>query len=76
MPARSGPFVIETGEGGETRIVIALELTINLNANGLSASIAAVPKQGDPSEDDDDFSGFVVPEFQPSSKIDFGKKVE
>lgn len=63
-------------QDGEVQVTIALELTINLNANGLDVSansqdtnyVSAVKKPKD------DKVEWEIPDFGAFPKVDFGKK--
>lgn len=63
------PASVVVSNGGE--IKITLELNINLNSDGISASVVAKTtdeKEQDPFE-------FVIPEFTSVEGIEFGKQV-
>ena len=53
---------------GECQVSISLELTINLNTDGLVVSQA---KERHGIKDD---TQWAIPDFTPSAKINFGKK--
>lgn len=63
-------------QDGEVQVTIALELTINLNANGLDVSANTqdtnyVPTVKKPKEDKVEWE---IPDFSAFPKVDFGKK--
>ena len=66
-------------QDGEVQVTIALELTINLNANGLDVSAKSattqdvnyVPAAKKPKEDKIEWE---IPDFGAFPKVDFGKK--
>jgi regulatory protein YycH of two-component signal transduction system YycFG len=66
--------VIVSNNGGESHIKITLELNINLNSNGIQASVTATEAKTVDDEIEKDFE-FAIPDFE-SKAIDFGKKVE
>lgn len=53
---------------GECQVSISLELTINLNTDGVVVSQA---KERQSVKDD---THWAIPDFTPSAKINFGKK--
>ena len=55
---------------GEVQVSIALELTINLNTDGVKVSAQAVEQKRESPKD----SEFMIPDFGSSPKIDFGKR--
>ena len=67
-------------QDGEVKMTIALELTINLNSDGLKVSAAAREDCGDDFVEKtklktkEDKTVWEIPEFGPVSKVDFGKK--
>ena len=82
MPQVSRPssITILNGENGSGKLVITLELNINLNTNGIQAAISdviepqSVPTPPKKSWKDDDPIDFVIPDFGSSEIINFGKK--
>lgn len=82
MPVRTTRTVLSVPNGEDThlKITLELELNINLNSNGLQATVTAkdvkaVEEPKPVEEEDEGFGGFIVPTFEPSEKIEFGKKV-
>jgi uncharacterized protein YjhX (UPF0386 family) len=63
-------------QDGEVQVSIALELTINLNTDGLQLSAQGRPESIEKSKElkkKDDVM-MEIPDFAPSPKVDFGKK--
>jgi hypothetical protein len=60
-------------QDGEVQVSIALELTINLNTDGVKVSAQAVEQKTEKIESPKD-SEFMIPDFEYSPKIDFGKR--
>ncbi len=66
--------VIVTNKQGEGHLKITLELNINLNANGIQASISAA---GNTPANPDEYYGFEIPTFEDETpEFEFGKKVD
>lgn len=66
-------------QDGEVQVTIALELTINLNSNGLNVSTGSVEAQannlsGLPKKPKEDKVNWEIPDFGAFPKVDFGKK--
>jgi len=67
-------------QDGEVKVTIALELTINLNSDGLQVSAAA--REDGVSEtvekkklkQKEETAMWEIPDFGPVPKVDFGKK--
>lgn len=60
-------------QDGEVQVTIALELTINLNTDGVKvAAETAVGKKQDKSIPEG--GDWLVPDFTSSPKLDFGKR--
>lgn len=57
-------------QDGEVQVSIALELTINLNTDGVKVSAQTVEYKKESPKD----SEFMIPDFGSSPKIDFGKR--
>jgi hypothetical protein len=72
---RPSQVTIVQNERGEGKLVITLELNINLNANGMQATIAAVNSAKAAAVEEDEEVGFEIPDFGSSEQIKFGKKV-
>lgn len=79
---RPSTITIQNGENGVGKLIITLELNINLNANGVQAVVpgqveaqAVVPSKPKYTPDDDHVD-FVIPDFGSSESINFGKKVK
>jgi hypothetical protein len=73
--------VIASNAGAETHLKITLELNINLNSNGIEATIAATQAKvletdTDIQDKKTDIVPHIIPDFNPSPTIEFGKKVE
>lgn len=62
-------------QDGEVKVTIALELTINLNSNGLqvNASSTELHKSDKPKNSEDKVL-WEIPDFGPVPKLGFGKK--
>lgn len=64
-------------QDGEVQVTIALELTINLNTDGLQLSAQSRPESIEkPKEIKKKFDDVMmeIPDFAPAPKVDFGKK--
>lgn len=65
-------------QDGEVQVTIALELTINLNTDGLQLSAQSRPEsiETKPKEVKKKFDDVMmeIPDFAPAPKVDFGKK--
>ena len=66
-------------QDGEVQVTIALELTINLNSNGLNVSAGNVEAQpanlsGLPKKPKEEKVNWEIPDFDAFPKVDFGKK--
>lgn len=72
MAARYGTSQIVVTKDGECHLTITLELNINLNSDGVTASVQSVKSPN--MEDDDDKVIFEVPDFTSGNTIDFGKE--
>lgn len=71
------PITKVVTKDGECEITIVLELNINLNSDGMTATVkqpeGSVKTQSVQVEEDD--KSWIIPNFQ-HNKINFGKKVE
>jgi hypothetical protein len=81
MPQHVRPstvIVTNAGSVSEGHLKITLELNINLNSNGIEATVTSTEQVKKTTEDD--FTGFEVPDFKPfklqQQTLPFGKKVE
>jgi len=61
-------------QDGEIQVSIALELTINLNTDGVKVSAQAVEQRTEKKMESPKDSEFMIPDFGSSPKIDFGKR--
>ena len=59
---------------GEVKVTIALELTINLNSDGLKVSGAPEAGKAERRKDSEDKVLWEIPDFGPVPKLGFGKK--
>ncbi len=71
MPQIHRPSTVVVTTQGETHLKITLELNINLNSNGVEATISAAHAK---EEEEVDFK-HVIPDFS-SQAIEFGKSVD
>lgn len=58
-------------QDGEIQVSISLELTINLNADGLKVDAQTTEVKAQKVEEKS--SEWLIPDFGPSQKINFGK---
>lgn len=69
-------ITIVQGENGTGKLLITLELNINLNADGMQASISAQKSSPQPiAAEEDEVVGFEIPDFNATDQINFGKDV-
>ena len=74
MPALIKPGQVKVlTQDGELQITIVLELNINLNNNGISASVKELQTEEKKIEDKKENTNWEIPNFE-SKKIKFGKK--
>lgn len=59
-------------QDGEVQVTIALELTINLNTDGVKVSAQAVEQKKEAVQQEKD--EWMIPDFGASPKLDFGKR--
>lgn len=59
-------------QDGEVQVTIALELTINLNTDGVKVSAQAVEQNKEAVQQEKD--EWMIPDFGASPKLDFGKR--
>lgn len=59
---------------GEVKVTIALELTINLNSDGLKVSASSEVGKVEKQKDSEDKVLWEIPDFGPVPKLGFGKK--
>jgi hypothetical protein len=59
-------------QDGEVQVSIALELTINLNTDGVKVSAQAIKQEQE--ELVKEKNDWMIPDFGDSPKLDFGKK--
>lgn len=57
---------------GECNVTISIELTLNINSDGLSVSASVKPKDTKEIPEEED-TKWAIPDFE-SQKIEFGKK--
>lgn len=57
----------------EGEVTIHLEITINLNSDGLNVSTQAVKNNEIKKEKEKESNEWMIPDFGDSPKIDFGK---
>lgn len=63
-------------KNGEATLQITLDLNINLNSNGLSASVQPTEIKEEKEEKNEESSDWAIGDFSPpKKKIKFGKKV-
>jgi hypothetical protein len=67
-------------QDGELHVTISLELTINLNSDNLKIAVAPTHVVSDAfvskkTEATNDNPKWEIPDFNPTPKIEFGKKV-
>jgi hypothetical protein len=76
MAARITPGQVKIlTQNGEVQVTIVLELNINLNSDGISASVKSI-KEEEKKEDKklpEEVANWEIPSFE-SKKIKFGKK--
>lgn len=74
---RPSNITIVNGDNGVGKLIITLELNINLNTNGVQAFTGEIQGQPTPkvNQDEDDKFNFEIPDFGAGEKINFGKKV-
>jgi hypothetical protein len=70
---RPSTVIISNG-ASEGHLKITLELNINLNSNGIQASVTAAEAKEDVGHDKE--FEFAIPEFESQNKVDFGKSVD
>ena len=61
-------------QDGEVKVTIALELTINLNSDGLKVSANSEIQKIDKPKDSEEKVLWEIPDFGPVPKLGFGKK--
>lgn len=59
-------------QDGEVQVTIALELTINLNTDGVKVSAQAIENKKEMLKEEKD--EWMIPDFGASPKLDFGKR--
>ena len=57
---------------GECQVAITLELTINVNTDGVVTARTQMKKEDRPEKAEE--TPWAIPDFAPSPKINFGKK--
>ena len=61
-------------QDGEVQVSIALELTINLNTDGVKVYAQSVDHKIEKKMESPKDNEFMIPDFGSSPKIDFGKR--
>jgi ribosomal protein L6P/L9E len=62
-------------QDNEVKVSISLELTINLNSDGLNVSASSAQISKEPSEKiTEDKTDWLIPDFDTAPLINFGKK--
>ena len=70
MPARVSPGKVTVlTQDGEVKVTIALDLTINLNTDGVQVTAQARKESKEEKEAD-----WAIPDFNASPKLEFGKR--
>ncbi len=77
MPALIKPGHVKVlTQNGEVQVTIVLELNINLNSEGLSASVRELKATEEKTENKkiEENPDWEIPSFENKNKIKFGKK--
>lgn len=61
-------------QDGEVQVSIAIELTVNLNTEGLQIAATHHTENVDKKTSADDKIDWMIPDFDFSTQVDFGKK--
>ncbi len=71
---RPSHITITNGDNGVGKLIITLELNINLNTNGVTIADDAKPNISNiPKVNQDDKFDFEIPDFSSGEQIKFGK---
>lgn len=72
MPQFVRPGQVQVlSQDGEVKVTIALELTINLNTDGVKVSAQAIEQKQEKQPESNDW---MIPDFGTSPKLNFGKR--
>jgi hypothetical protein len=72
-PTETTTTIINKTKNGECQVKITLDLNINLNSDGVVASVSA-GKSGQKQEDEN--VAWEIGDFSPKKKVKFGKEVK